>query len=389
MNRLRMRVSLAFVVAAAASLTVSGCKKETGQAGANMPTPEVGVVTLQPATIALQQELSGRLSPFRSADVRARVAGIVQRRLYEEGSDVGQGQALFQIDPAQLQASLSAAQAGLASAQANAANAHSSAARARQLAPAKFISATDLDNALAAERSAAAAVQQTQALVQAARINLGYTTVRSPIAGRAGQQQITEGALVGEGGATLLTTIDQIDPLYVEFSIGVDDLAKLRARAEGSGAREVKVKLADGSFYAQPGTLDFAGDVVDPATGAVALRARLPNPDHRLLPGTFVTVQASLGEQRNAFRVPQVAVQRDGEGAYVLVIGQDGKVARKGITASLMQGSDWIVTTGVTSGDQVIVSGLQRVQPGKAAKIAASPDAAQPAPAVPSNAPKG
>lgn len=374
---------------AAASLALSGCKKETGQVGANMPTPEVGVVTLQPATIALQQELSGRLSPFRSADVRARVAGIVQRRLYEEGSDVARGQALFQIDPAQLQASLSAAQAGLASAQANAANARSAAARARQLAPAKFISATDLDNALAAERSAGAAVQQAQASVQAARINFGYATVRAPIAGRAGQQQITEGALVGEGGATLLTTIDQIDPLYVEFSIGVDDLAKLRGLAEGDGARQVKVKLADGSFYAQPGTLDFAGDVVDPATGAVALRARLPNPDHRLLPGSFVTVQASLGEQRDAYRVPQVAVQRDGQGAYVLVVGQDGKVARKGITANLMQGSDWIVSSGLSPGDQVIVSGLQRVQPGQAAKITASPEATQPAPAAPSNAPKG
>ncbi len=389
-----MRVPLVLVVlVAAASLSLSGCKNDAAPdgPGANMATPEVGVVTLQPATIALQQELSGRLSPLRSADVRARVAGIVQRRLYEEGSDVSQGQALFQIDPAQLQASLSAAQAGLASAQANAANAHSAAARARQLAPAKFISATDLDNALATERSAAAAVQQAQASVQAARINLGYATVRAPIAGRAGQQQVTEGALVGEGGATLLTTVDQIDPLYVEFSIGVDDLEKLRARAfaEGEGSREVKVKLADGSFYSQPGMLDFAADVVDPATGAVALRARLPNPDHRLLPGTFVTVQASLGEQRNAFRVPQLAVQRDGQGAYVLVIGQDGKVARKGINANLMQGSDWIVSEGVAPGDQVIVSGLQRVQPGQAAKVTKATDAAQPGSAAPSNAPKG
>lgn len=386
-----MRVSLAFVVGVAASLAVSGCSKDAGQAGAgaNMPTPEVGVVTLQPATIALQQELPGRLAPFRSADVRARVAGIVQRRLYQEGSDVAQGQALFQIDPAQLQASLSSAQAGLVSAQANAANALSTAARARQLAPAKFISATDLDNALASERSAAAAVQQAQALVQAARINLGYATVRSPIAGRAGQQQITEGALVGEGGATLLTTVDQIDPLYVEFSIGADDLAKLRDLAEGGATREVKVKLPDGSFYAQPGALDFAGDVVDPATGAVALRARLPNPDHRLLPGTFVTVQATLGEQRDAFQVPQVAVQRDVQGAYVLVVGQDGKVARKGITTKFMQGSDWIVSDGVAPGDRVIVSGLQRVQPGQAAKIAASPEAATRASAAPSSAPKG
>jgi membrane fusion protein (multidrug efflux system) len=383
-----MRGSLAFVVFAAASLTVSGCSKDAAQAGANMPTPEVGVVTLQPATIVLQQELPGRLAPFRSADVRARVAGIVQRRLYQEGSDVVQGQALFQIDPAPLQASLGAAQASLASAQANAANAHSAAARARQLAPAKFISATDLDNALATERTTAAAVQQAQAALQTARINFGYATVGAPIAGRAGKQQITEGALVGEGGATLLTTVEQIDPLYVELSIGVDDLAKLRALADGGATHEVKVKLADGSFYAQPGVLDFAGDVVDPATGAVALRARLPNPDHRLLPGTFVTVQASLGEQRNAYRVPQVAVQRDGQGAYVLVVGKDGKVARKGVITKFMQDSDWIVTEGVTPGDQAIISGLQRVQPGQAARIAApAPDAAQPA--SPDAAPKG
>ncbi len=383
-----MRGSLAFVVFAAASLAVSGCSKDAAQAGANMPTPEVGVLTLQPATITLQQELPGRLAPYRSADVRARVAGIVQRRLYQEGSDVGQGQALFQIDPAPLQASLGAAQASLASAQANAANAHSAAARARQLAPAKFISATDLDNALATERTTAAAVQQAQAALQTARINFGYATVRAPIAGRAGQQQITEGALVGEGGATLLTTVDQIDPLYVELSIGADDLAKLRALADGGATREVKVKLADGSFYAHPGTFDFAGDVVDPATGAVALRARLPNPDHRLLPGSFVTVQASLGEQRDAYRIPQVAVQRDGQGAYVLVVGKDGKVARKGITASLMQGSDWIVTEGVAPGDQVIVSGLQRVQPGQAAKIAAPAGDGAPQ-AAPVAAPKG
>ncbi len=383
-----MRGSLVFAVFAVASLAVSGCSKDAAQAGTNMPTPEVGVVILQPATIVLQQELPGRLAPFRSADVRARVPGIVQRRLYQEGSDVGQGQALFQIDPAPLQASLGAAQASLASAQANAANARSAAARARQLAPAKFISATDLDNALATERTAAAAVQQAQAALQAARINFGYATVRAPIAGRAGQQQITEGALVGEGGATLLTTVDQIDPLYVKLSIGVDDLAKLRALADGGATREVKVKLADGSFYAQTGTLDFAGDVVDPATGAVSLRARLPNPDHRLLPGSFVTVQASLGEQRDAYRVPQVAVQRDGQGAYVLVVGQDGKVARKGIGANLMQGGDWIVTDGVAPGDQVIVSGLQRVQPGQAAKVAAAAPDGTPQ-AAPAAAPKG
>ena len=229
-----------------AALVLAGCgKQEAGQgapgAGGQMPPPEVGVAVMQPAQVEVQRDLSGRLAAFRSADVRARVPGVLQRRLYVEGSDVGAGQALFQIDPAPLQASLSAAQAGLASAQAEAANARATASRARQLAPSKFISATDLDNALAAERSAAAAVQQAQAAVQTARINMGYATVRSPIAGRAGQQQVTEGALVGEGAATLLTTVDQIDPLYVEFSLGVDELSKLREMADGTTSREVQL----------------------------------------------------------------------------------------------------------------------------------------------------
>jgi membrane fusion protein (multidrug efflux system) len=165
----------------------------------------------------------------------------------------------------------------------------------------------------------------------------------------------------------LLTTIDQIDQMYVDFSMGVDELAQARAATDG-GSREVQVLLSDGSAYRHPGTLDFSGDVVDPATGAVALRARVPNPEHALLPGTFVTVRATLGEQRAAYRVPQVAVQRDAQGAYVLVVGKDGKVARKTITADRMEGENWIVSSGVAPGDQVVVSGLQRAQPGQPAK---------------------
>ena len=199
---------------------------------------------------------------------------------------------------------------------------------------------------------------------------------RAPIAGRAGQQQVTEGALVGEGAATLLTTVDQIDPLYVEFSLGVDELSKLREMADGTTSREVQVVLADGTVYDHAGTLDFASDAVDPATGAVALRARLPNPEHRLLPGAFVTVRATLSRQQASYLVPQVAVQRDAQGAYVLVLGADGKVARKGITTSLMQGSNWIVNDGLAPGDKVITSGLQRVQPGQPAKEAPAQPAA-------------
>src|SRR5690242_5010743 len=217
----------------------AGCSKEGNNAGpggpgGGMPPPEVGVVTVQPASVPLVKELVGRLSAYRSADVRARVPGVLQRRAYEEGSDVAKGQLLFVIDPAPLQAALGQAEAALATANANYANAHAAAERARTLAPQKFISQADLDNALAAERSASAARLSGKAAVDAARISLGYASVRAPISGRAGKQQVTEGALVGQGDATLLTTIDQIDPIYVNFTLSVTDLEDMR-RANAAG----------------------------------------------------------------------------------------------------------------------------------------------------------
>ena len=369
-------------------LVVAGCSKQgaEGGQGGQMPPPEVGVQTLQPATIPVQRDLVGRLSAFRSADVRARVPGVLQRRVYEEGSDVRRGQLLFQIDPAPLQAALGQARASQATAQATYANARSAADRARKLIGQKFISQSDYDNAIATERSAAAALQSGRAAVDAAEINLGYASVRAPIDGRAGRQQVTEGALVGEGTATLLTTVDQIDPLYVDFSVSAEELAAARRASDGSGSRDVQVILPDGSTYSRPGTLDFTGDVVDPSTGAVALRARLPNPEHQLLPGTFVKLRATLSEQREAYRIPQTAVQRDGQGAYVFVVDQAGKAQRKNIDAGVMDGSDWIVNSGVAPGDRVIVSGLQRVmQPGQA--VTAKPVQADAAKAAPQAAP--
>jgi membrane fusion protein (multidrug efflux system) len=329
--------------------------------------------------VPLQQELVGRLAAYRSADVRARVPGVLQKRAYEEGSDVSKGQVLFVIDPAPLRAALGQAQASLAQAQASYANAKANADRARQLLPQKFISRSDYDNALATERSSAAAIQSAKAAVDAAQINLGYATVRSPIDGRAGKQQVTEGALVGEGAATLLTTVDQIEPLYVNFSMSVSEFEQVR-RLQSGGESGVQLVLPDGTPYAHAGVLDFSGDVVDPATGSVALRARLPNPDKHLLPGTYVTLQVTLGEVSNAFLIPQAAVQRDVQGAYVLVVGQDGKVARKDIDADRAQGSDWIVTRGQAGGEQVIASGLQKAQPGQPAKASPwQPPGAQPA----------
>ena len=377
-----------FALATALTLALAACKKPQEQAAP--PPPDVGVIEAKPQTLPLQRELVGRLSPFRSADVRARVAGVLLKRTYEEGSNVKQGQALFQIDPAPLRASLAAAEAALAAARASHANAAATAGRARTLAPQNYVSRADLDNAEAAERSSAAAVQQAQAAVASARINLGYASVAAPIAGVAGKQQVTLGALVGQGEATLLTTVDQIDPLYVNFSMTADELSALRAAQDkgavalaGGGKTTVQVNLPDGSAYAHEGTLDFSATTVDPATGAVSLRAQLPNPEHVLLPGTFVSFKASLGQRNNAFLIPQQAVQRDAQGSYALLVGKDGNVLRKDLVLDGQQGGNWLVSSGLDAGDQVIVSGVQKVKPGTPAK----PSPWQPANAKPAAAP--
>jgi membrane fusion protein (multidrug efflux system) len=353
---------------------VAACGKPPQQQQ-QMPPTEVGVVTVQAGSVPLVQELVGRLSAVRTADVRARVAGVVQKRVYTEGSDVKEGQLLFEIDPAPLRATLNAQLANLSAAQATYTNNHVAAERARSVAQKGLLSKADVDAANAAERTAAASVKQAQANVESARINLGYANVTAPISGRAGKQAVTEGALVGQSEATLLTTVEQIDSLYVNFSqsIGViDDVRRAAAKGEvqlaEEGKAKVEITLPDGGAYDQAGTLDFSDTAVDAATGAVTLRGIVPNPQHRLLPGMYVNVKLSLGELKHAWLVSQLAVQRDGEGAYVLVVGPDGKVAQKRIKADTLRGGDWIVTEGLTDGDQVIVSGLQKVQPGAAAK---------------------
>lgn len=354
----------------AAALALAACKGQ--QEPMQMPPPEVGVVTVQAQTVPLERELVGRLAPFRTADVRARVSGVLLKRLYTEGSEVKEGQPLFQIDPAPLQATLNAARANLAAAEASYANAHTAAERARQLAPQKYISQSDLDTAEANERSTAAAVAQAKANVTSARINLGYATVTAPISGRASQQRVTEGALVGQGDATLLTTIDQIDPLYVNFSIAANELEQLRNASgvtlAGDGQARVTLQLPDGSTYGEAGVLDFADRVVDPGTGAITLRARLPNPDKSLLPGNFVSFKAEMGTRAGVFLLPQAAVLRDSNAAYVYVVGADGNVARKNVSIESAANNQWLVTAGLDAGDQVIAAGHQKVAVGAPAK---------------------
>ncbi|HEX7816429.1 efflux RND transporter periplasmic adaptor subunit [Dyella sp.] len=355
-------------------LALAACGKKD-QAPPQAPPPEVGVVKVQSQSTPLTESLVGRLSPYRSADVRARVAGVLLKRTYTEGANVKEGQVMFQIDPAPLKAALGNAEGALAQQVATYTNNKIAAQRARELAPKGYVSRSDLDNAEAAERNSAAAVQAARANVETAKINLSYANVIAPISGRSNQQQVTEGALVGQGDATLLTTVDQIDKLYVNFTMGVSDLDQLRAAAakgdvtlSGQDKTTVQVTLPDGSRYQPDASLDFSSTTVNPTTGAVNLRATVENPDQRLLPGQYVTLTANLGEQHNVFLVPQQAVLRDVSGAYALVVGADNKVQRKNVTANNTNGNNWIVTSGLNAGDQVIVSGLQAVQPGAPVK---------------------
>ena len=361
-------------------LALAACSSKT-QGPPQMPTPTVGVIEAQPQTVPLTKDLVGRLSAFRSADVRARVSGVLLKRVYTEGTDVKKGQLLFQIDPEPYKATLANAEAALASAQASYTNAHVIANRDRQLVPQGYVSRQQLDTDEANERSALAAVKQAQANVQTARVNLGYTNVTSPIDGRAGEQQVTEGAIVGNGvsdagaNATLLTTVDQLDPLYVNFTLGAADLDTLRhAQAKGNvqlaeqDKTTVQITLPSGARYEKEGTLNFSDTSVNPTTGAINLRAVVPNPDRRLLPGMYVTLTAHMGELNKVFLIPQAGIQRDPTGAFALLVGKDGKVAQKRVTADTMHGHDWVVTSGLEPGDQVIVSGVQGVKPGAPAK---------------------
>jgi membrane fusion protein (multidrug efflux system) len=371
MSLIRSRV---FIFCTVVAVLATGCGKAQQQQQ-QMPPPEVGVVTAKAQAIPLTRNLVGRLSATRTADVRARVAGVLQKRVYTEGTDVKEGQLLFQIDPAPLQATLNAQLANLAAAQATYTNNHVAAERARSVADKGLLSKTDRDNADAAERTAAAAVKQAQANVDSAKINLGYASVTAPISGRAGQQQVTEGALVGQGEATLLTTVEQVDPIYVNFTQAVGDIDTLRRQAaSGSvelaeqGKARIELVRADGSTTGTQGTLDFSDMAVDASTGAVNLRGTVPNPDHNLLPGMYVNVRVTMGELKRAFLVPQAALQRDANSAFVLVVGGDSKVVQKNVQADAIQGSDWIVTDGVADGDQIVVSGIQKARSGAPAK---------------------
>lgn len=357
---------------AALALLLAAC----GHKAAPAPqAQEVGVVVARAASIPVVDSYPGRLAATLTAQVRARVTGIVLQRVYKEGSDVKAGEVLFKIDPAPLQATLRAAQGQLGQAEASAKNARIKANRSKTLGAQGLLSKQDVDDAVAAAAEADAAVKSASADVRNAQISLGYATVTSPIAGRAGRANVTEGALVSPTDTNPLTTVQVIDPIYANFSQPMAEVEKLR-KAEQSGSlkldapdkAEVQLVLPDGSVYAHPGTLDFTDLAVDPSTGAVDLRALIPNPEHALLPGMFVKIRLTLGQLHAAFAVPQAAIQRDNDGAFAFVVGTDNKVIEKRVTLGEQHGADWIVTGGLADGDRVVASGIQKARVGAVVK---------------------
>ena len=392
------RQSLLAVAVLAFFLT--GCGKgDQAPARAAPPPVQVGVVTVTPGDVGLITELPGRLEASRVAQVRARATGILQKRLFREGSDVKAGQALYTIDAAPYAAAAASAIAGQARAEANLAQATALADRYKPLVEANAISKQEYANAVAAQKQAAADVAVGKANVQTANITLGYASVTAPISGRIGRSLVTEGALVGQGDATQLAVIQQIDPVYVNFTQSASDALKLRAAmqsgqfklATGSSAASVKIVLEDGSEYARPGRLLFTDLTVDPTTGQITLRAEVPNPDGQLLPGLYVRVRVEQAQATNAITLPQQAVTRTQQGDEVTVVSADGKISKRKITISGAQNNRWVVLDGLKAGEQVVVDGfqkLQRLPPGTSVNAVAwqAPGAA-PAPAVGASAP--
>ncbi len=341
-----------------------------------MPPAEVGVITVATGEVGLVNELPGRLEASRVAQVRARAAGIVQKRLFREGSDVRQGQPLFTIDSAPYAAAQAGAQATLARAQANLGQASALAERYKPLVEANAISKQEYANAVAAQKAAEAEVAAGRAAVQTAGINLNYASVTAPISGRIGRALVTEGALVGQGEATPLAVIQQTNPMYVNFTQSASDVLKLRSalaqgkikRATGVDGALVRVVLEDGTEYPQPGKLLFSDLSVDPTSGQITLRAEVPNANGVLLPGLYVRVRLEQAKAGNAVLLPQQAVTRTPQGDSVMIVGADGKVSPRTIKIGSEQAGQWVVMEGLKAGEKVMVDGFQKLRPGATVK---------------------
>lgn len=360
---------------------LAACGQGEGQGGAAgakggapaMPPAQVGVVTVQLDSVPVITELPGRLEAVRTAQVRARVAGILQKRQFTEGADVKAGQPLFQIDASTYKAALDSAQATQAKAEANLAQASALVERYQPLQAAKAISPQEFLNAQVAQRQAQADVAAAKAAVQTARINLGYASVTAPISGRIGRALVTEGALVGQGEATQLAVVQQVDSLYVNFTQSANDVIKLQKAMEsgaikkaGKHAAAVRVVLDDGTEYPLEGKLLFQDLSVDPSSGQVSLRAELPNPKGQLLPGMYVRVRLEQAQVEGGLLLPQQAVTRGSQGDIVMVVDAEGKVSPRPIKLGGARGNQWVVLGGLKAGEQVMVDGFQKMMNPKA-----------------------
>lgn len=367
--------SLALAATAALALALTGCKP-AAPAAAQPPPAEVTVTTIAARRVAVTTELPGRINAERVAQVRARVAGILLKRTFEEGADVKAGDKLFEIDPAQFQANLLSAQASVARATASHQQAKDLADRSKGLFASGAVSRQDFDNANAAELQTNAELQAANAAVTNATLSLGYATVVAPISGRIGRALVTEGALVGQNETTPLALIQQLDPVYFDFTQSSADVLRLRrALAAGTiknieaGAAQITLLLEDGSEYQHPGKLLFSDISVDPSTGMVTLRAQFPNPERLLLPGMFARGRLEQAVNEEAITAPMRAITRGAGGtASALVVLPDNKVELRPVTLGTAVGDSWIVSDGLKPGDRVIIDGLQKTRPGATVK---------------------
>lgn len=383
-------VVLAGLLALGALIPSCGREVSAAKKGPGGPV-EVGVMIVAPSTVTLTTELPGRTSAVRVAEVRARVNGIVQKRLFTEGADVKQGQALFEIDPAPYRATLAGSRAALARAEATRTAARQTAERTQALVLASTASREELERVTAALATAEADVESARATMTQARLNVEYTRVTAPISGRIGRSSVTEGAYVQQATATLLATIQQLDPVYVDLTQSTAEVLRLRRAMEAAvlqapGAEtKVTLLLEDGRAYAEPGTLQFSDVTVDTGTGSISLRAMFPNPRQELLPGMFVRARLDEGINLGALLVPQRAVTRDPKGqATALVVNAEHKVERRILVTDRVVGNAWLVSQGLAAGDQVILDGLQKVRPGAdVIAVPAAPDTPASAPQQP------
>ena len=360
----------------AGGLLLNGCGKTQPAAAPPPSPPEVGVVVIQPQRVALTTELPGRTTAYLTAEVRPQVTGIIQSRLFTEGSDVKAGQALYQIDPASYRAAHASARAALSRAEAGLVSVRLKSERYGQLVKINAVSQQDYDDAHAALMQAEADVEAAKAALESARINLAYTRVTAPISGRIGRSTVTSGALVTANQVAALSTIQNLGSMYVDVTQSNAELLKLKQnlasgllKQGGASQARVKLILEDGSAYPLPGALKFSEVTVDQSTGSITLRATFPNPKQILLPGMFVRAILEEGISENAILIPQRGVTRNSKGeAVALVVGAGEKAEQRPIKVSRTVGDTWLVSDGMKAGDRVIVEGLQKARPGTTVK---------------------